>query len=185
MPAAGPGPLKVTRPTLWVPELVDAGFRLILTKTGALTVKVAVADLELRVPLIAIDSFEATGVVVTTKVASVVPANTVTDDGTTAEAFEELSETTSPPLGAFAVKETVPTEPDPPTTEDGETLIFERVCAKDEAKLQTAKQAIIANLARKLGREQKRNDRFRCCIVILRLHGCGNLEDAVDYCAAN
>jgi len=88
-----------------------------------------VADFEPRVALIATDLFEATVVVVTAKVALVAPATTVTDDGTTAAALEEFSETAFPPPGAFALKETVPVEPNPPKTADGETLTFVMVCA--------------------------------------------------------
>ena len=128
MPVDGEGPLKVTCPTVWVPELIEDGVKLRLTKTGDLTVKAAVADFEPSVPLIVTDSFEATGVVVNAKVALVAPAATVIDDGTPTKGLEELSETTLPPLGAFAVNETIPVEPDPPRTELGERLTFARVC---------------------------------------------------------
>ena len=58
----------------------------------------------------------ATAVVVTGKVALVVPAATVTLAGTCAEPLLEESATTAPPAGAGTLKVTVPVEELPPIT---------------------------------------------------------------------
>jgi hypothetical protein len=63
---------------------------------------------------------EATGLVVTVKVAVVVPAATVTDAGTWAAAvLLEVNVTTAPPAGAGPSRVIVPVEGAPPTTEIG------------------------------------------------------------------
>jgi hypothetical protein len=54
--------------------------------------------------------------VVTLKVAVVLPAFAVTDAGTVAEALLLANETDTPPVGAVALKVTVPVEEAPPTT---------------------------------------------------------------------
>src|SRR5215510_8635617 len=70
----------------------------------------------------------ATAKVVTPKVAIEAPATTVTLEGTAAtDGFALLRLTTAPPLGAPAVKVTVPCAALPPTTEVGLTLKAERL----------------------------------------------------------
>jgi len=63
-----------------------------------------------------------TVVVVTVNVAVVLPAATVTDDGTDAEVLEAESVTTAPPAGAAAVSLTVPVALVPPFTLAGVTV---------------------------------------------------------------
>ena len=61
-----------------------------------------------------------------------VPAATVTDDGTVAAAVFPLeSVTTFPPVGAFALRVTVPVELVPPVTLVGLSDTAERFCATD------------------------------------------------------
>ncbi len=57
-----------------------------------------------------------TEVVVIVKVALVLPAETVTLDGTLAKVELSLSDTTAPPVGAAPVSVTVPWVEDPPRT---------------------------------------------------------------------
>ena len=67
---------------------------------------------------------EATGLVVTVKVAVVAPAATVTEAGTWAAAVLLLvNVTTAPPVGADPLSVTVPVEGLPPTTEVGTRLM--------------------------------------------------------------
>ena len=63
-----------------------------------------------------------TAEVETVKVADVLPAATVTEAGTVAEAEFELRETVAPPVGATAVKVMVPWEVEPPVTVVGVRL---------------------------------------------------------------
>lgn len=71
----------------------------------------------------------ATAVVVTEKVALVVPAATVTLASTCAEPLLEESSTTAPPAGAGALKVTVPVEELPPVSADGFSANDETVIA--------------------------------------------------------
>src|SRR5438093_13201911 len=71
---------------------------------------------------------EPTGVVLTVKVALVLPAGTVTLAGTVAAPVLLLDKlTTAPPLGAGALSVTVPVEELPPVTLDGLRLSDESV----------------------------------------------------------
>ena len=71
-----------------------------------------------------------TAVVVTVKVALVAPASTVTLAGTVATAVLLLERvTTAPPLGAAALRVTVPVEGLPPKTLVGFRVTEERVVA--------------------------------------------------------
>src|SRR5436309_6763353 len=71
---------------------------------------------------------EPTGVVLTVKVALVLPAGTVTLTGTVAAPVLLLDKlTTAPPLGAGALSVTVPVEELPPVTLDGLRLREESV----------------------------------------------------------
>jgi hypothetical protein len=67
------------------------------------------------------DTCAVTGFVVTVKVALVVPAATVSDDGTVTAAVLLVRATTSPALGAGPDSETVPVAVFPPRTEDDES----------------------------------------------------------------
>jgi len=70
-----------------------------------------------------------TDVVVTVNVALVAPAGTVTLAGTVAAAELSESDTAAPPLGAAALKVTVPVEELPPTTLVGLSDTVESVAA--------------------------------------------------------
>ena len=71
-----------------------------------------------------------TGWVVTAKVADVAPAGTATLAGTDATPGVALeSATTIPPAGAAELSDTVPVEPDPPTTFPGFRVTAVRVKA--------------------------------------------------------
>ena len=63
--------------------------------------------------------FESTLIVLTVKVTEVLPAWTVTVAGTVASSDPDPRVTTIPPTGAVPVRETVPVELFPPTTEVG------------------------------------------------------------------
>ena len=69
---------------------------------------------------------DVTVLVVTVKVAVVLPAATVTEAGTVAEPLLLESETETPPAGAAALKVTVPVEVPPLTTLVGLTETDER-----------------------------------------------------------
>jgi hypothetical protein len=71
----------------------------------------------------------ATADVVAAKVALVAPAAMVTLAGTAAAALLLVSDTTAPPLGAAAVRVTVPVAPFPPATVEGLTDTADRVGA--------------------------------------------------------
>ena len=73
-----------------------------------------------------------TAEVETVKVAVVVPAATVTEAGTVAEAEFELREMVAPPVGAAAVKVTVPWELEPPVTVVGLRLTELKAAAGGE-----------------------------------------------------
>ena len=75
---------------------------------------------------------EDTAEVETVKVAVVLPAATVTEAGTVAEAELELRETVAPPVGAAAVKVIVPWEVDPPVTVVGLRLTELKAAAGGE-----------------------------------------------------
>ncbi|MCE7960743.1 MAG: hypothetical protein DYH06_22815 [Acidobacteria bacterium ACB2] len=81
------------------------------------------ADFELvpRVAVIEAEVLAVTAVVVTGKVATFVPAGTVTFAGTTAWALLDARVTRDPPAGAFAERVTVPVDPAPPATEAGDS----------------------------------------------------------------
>ena len=63
-----------------------------------------------------------TPVVVKGNVALVLPAGTVTEEGTVVEGSLLISETTSPPIGAGTLMLTVPVEPLPPKTVEGDRV---------------------------------------------------------------
>ena len=70
--------------------------------------------------------------------AVVLPAVTVMEAGTMAEAEFELRETAAPPVGAGAVRVTVPWELAPPMTETGFKETESRVMVTDGVKVRVA-----------------------------------------------
>jgi hypothetical protein len=119
MPPTGALPFKVTVPVEGFPPTTDVGLLEIEENVGALTVSVVVL-VKPYVPEIVTEVFAATGLVVIVKVADVAPAATVTLGGTCATAVLVLcSVTVVPPVGAAALKVTVPVELAPPTTDVG------------------------------------------------------------------
>ena len=101
------------------------------TKVGAagvggaegFTVSAAVRVTPAKTAEMAAEVEAVTEVVVTVKLALVAPASTVTLAGTVAAVELSESDTTAPPVGAAALKVTVPVEELPPTT-----LVGLRVC---------------------------------------------------------
>jgi hypothetical protein len=72
-------------------------------------------------PLMTAVVLVATAVVPIPKDAFVAPLGTVTDVGIVAAALDELSETTAPFAPALEVKVTVPSDIEPPATDEGDT----------------------------------------------------------------
>jgi hypothetical protein len=115
-PAGGAAPLRVAVPVELLPPTTVPGDLLSEDKVAAVTVRVALAlpPSEAVIVEVAVD---ATPRVVTVKVAEVAPAGTVTLAGTVAALVLLLvSVTEAPPVGAAALKATVPVELLPPTT---------------------------------------------------------------------
>ena len=120
-PPVGATALMVTVTTLLRPDInVLPPVVVIESKAGELTANVPVAVVPFSVAEIVADTLAATDVVVTVKVADELPAGIVTEAGTFAADWFELSETTKPPVGAGPVKTTVPDALVPPVTEFGE-----------------------------------------------------------------
>jgi hypothetical protein len=118
-PPVGAGPVNVTVPVELFPPTTDDGLRVIEDRVGGLTVRLALRVMP-YVPEIATEVLVRTADVETVKVAVVDPAETATLTGTRATAVLLLSSaTTAPPLGAAAVRVTVPVELLPPTNDDG------------------------------------------------------------------
>src|SRR5687768_2952917 len=121
-PPLGAGALSVTVPVEVPPPVTLDGFSVSddSVMTGGVTVREAVALAPLYDAEIATDVDEATWLVLTVKVAVVVPPATVTLDGTLATpGFALDRETRAPPLGAGALSVTVPVDGVPPDTLDG------------------------------------------------------------------
>ena len=129
-PPVGAARVKVTVPVELLPPTTDVGLNVSEDKdAGAVTVSVALW-LPPSVPVITDDVLLATALVVTTNVADVLPAATVTEDGTCAAAVLLLCRvTTAPPVGAAPFSVTVPVELFPPTTEVGFSERADRVAA--------------------------------------------------------
>jgi hypothetical protein len=115
-PPLGAGPLKVTVPWEVVPPVTLVGFSEIVLNAGGFTVRVAVFVTPALTAEMVADVLLATTVVVTMKVALLLPLATVTLAGTVTAEELELSVTTRPPLGAGPLKVTVPWEVVPPAT---------------------------------------------------------------------
>ena len=117
-PPDGAGPFRVTVPVDDVPPVTVVGESVTDDGTGAVTVRLAVAD-EPDVAVIVAERSALTGVVDIVKVVVVAPAATRTLAGTvTLELFEPRL-TVSPPVGAGPFSVTVPVEELPPTIEVG------------------------------------------------------------------
>ena len=107
------------------------------TKVGAagvggaegFTVSAAVRVTPAKAAEMAAEVEAVTEVVVTVKLALVAPASTVTLAGTVAAVELSESDTTAPPVGAAALKVTVPVEEFPPTTPVGLRVCEDKVSA--------------------------------------------------------
>ena len=129
-PPAGAGPLRVTVPVEEPPPVVLDGFSASEERTAGSTVIVAVwaapPNTAETVDVVA----AATGLVLTAKVALVVPSGIVTDAGTVTDGSLLDKEITAPPVGAGPLSVIVPVDELPPVTsaglkptEDRETII--------------------------------------------------------------
>jgi len=116
-PPAGAALVSVTVPVELFPPTTEVGLNASEDRApGAMTLRVAFW-LTPYVPVITADVVVATALVVTVKVADVLPAGTVTDAGTCAiEVLPLESGTTAPPEGATPFNRTVPVDETPPTT---------------------------------------------------------------------
>jgi len=121
-PPVGAAPVRVTVPVLELPPATDVGDKLSALKPGV-TVSVACWVSPPTAAVIVQLNCDVYGWVVTVKVAVVAPDATVTLLGTVTYAVSELDrETDNPPVGAAAVRVTVPVLVFPPTTVEGDKL---------------------------------------------------------------
>ncbi len=90
----------------------------------------AVTFFPLRVAVRTADTLVATASVETETAALVFPAVIVTLDGSDAAELPLFRATVTPPVGAFAVRVTVPVAEFPPTTLVGDTVIDFSACAE-------------------------------------------------------
>ncbi len=116
--------VKLTVPVTAVPPVTDVEFRANEPRTGTETV---ISCGKVTPPYDALTTAEpdpeADGLPVTVNVADVEPAGTVTVNGTvTADVFDELSVTESPPNGAALDRVTVPVVVPPGEIADGVTV---------------------------------------------------------------
>lgn len=127
-PPAVAGAVNVTVPVEDAPPTTERGLRLRLERVGLLEFTVKVTDLDTP-PAVAVMTEELVPAVVPAwivNVALVAPPATVTLSGTVAAvALPFVSDTTSPPAGAGAVKVTVPVLVEPSTTVVGLRLNVE------------------------------------------------------------
>ena len=118
-PAAGATPFNVTVPVAVFPAVTEVGLKTKEESVGTLTVSVALWIVP-NVPVIVTGVLVATAKVVAVKLADVLPAVTVTVDGTEATVVLLLWRATiAPPVGAAPLRVTVPVELLPPPTEAG------------------------------------------------------------------
>ena len=129
-PPAGAARVSVTVPVEEVPPVTEVGFTVTDCKAGGtagFTVSIAVLFTPLKVAVTVTLTLDATLNVVIEKFAVDEPAGTRTVSGTVTAAVLLLARMTcKPPVGAAALKVTVPVEVVPPVTEDGFTLTDER-----------------------------------------------------------
>jgi len=121
IPPTGALPVSVTVPVEELPPSTVVGASDRPLKVGGLTVSVVVLVVTPSVAEIVTGVELATGLVVTVKVADVLPARTVTLDGTVALPLFDDRLTTRPPEGAGANSVTSPVQEVPPRTVAGET----------------------------------------------------------------
>jgi hypothetical protein len=122
--------VRVTVPVELTPPATVVGLSERAETPGAVTAKVAVADLLPVVAVIVSVSLAATAEVLTVNVAVVAPAATDTEDGTwEAELLDWRETEIDPPVGAGPFKVTVPVDGLPPTTEVGLTVTLVTVGA--------------------------------------------------------
>jgi len=114
-PPVGAVPFSVTVPVELLPPTTVVGFSVTDDRVAALTVSVAACPTPYDPEMLTI-AFAATALVVTVKVAEVLPEATVTVAGTCAEASLLESATTAPPEGAVPFSVTVPVDEAPPRT---------------------------------------------------------------------
>ncbi|PWB65156.1 MAG: hypothetical protein C3F14_05800, partial [Deltaproteobacteria bacterium] len=120
-PPAGAGPFSVTVPVETVPPFTVVGLKDSDDSEGRFTVRVEERVTPLNEAEMVAVVEEETGKVVIGKVAVLLPPATVTFAGTVAAVSLLLvKDTTIPPAGADAESVTVPVEPFPPVTEEGE-----------------------------------------------------------------
>jgi len=140
-PPTGATALKVTAPVDDVPLATLVGVTATeerLTDVAGVTVSAAVLLTLLYVAVIVTEVLDATDWVVTLKVAVLLPAATVTEAGTLVDALLLDRETEIPPVGAVALKVTVPIEDAPPTTLVGFSETEERVGLADGVTVSAA-----------------------------------------------
>ena len=132
-PPAGAALVRVNVPCDVAPPVTLVGFsvselRLAGGGTG-FTVSVAVRDAPPNEPVIIAEVDALTVLVVTVKLALVLPASIVTLAGTVTAVELSESDMTAPPVGAAAVKVAVPVEELPPTTLVGFTETADKLAA--------------------------------------------------------
>ena len=132
VPPCGAAEARVTVPVTGVPPTTVLELSVTPETAGPVAAGVT-ASVKDRVAepweaVISTEVLAVTGLVATVKVAVLAPSPTVTLAGTVATDVSPLeSVTTTPPAVAGAVNVTVPVEEEPPTTERGTRLRFERV----------------------------------------------------------
>ena len=128
-PLGPAAPLRVTVPVELFPPTTEDGETETLLSVAGVTVRVAVWGAPFKVPEMVAWVEVETAVVLMVKVVVLVPAGTVTVDGTVAEALLDDTVTTAPlePAGPFSV--IVPVEVLPPSTDVGLTDRLEIVAA--------------------------------------------------------